>query len=205
MAQSARSKRVANAKKSRATNGQYPAHHVHPRENSAFIKDCMNGHLTVEGRCTFPSDSLARKSSGVMRVFGETYTYGGVFTAGFQPVQNSRRPVRPSLEGERVFLAGLRNCSSCVPRFRVYPQSHINRFVGELQGPRDTACVAPGRHTRASNGCTRTGRRLFCNAFIRPSLAQSSPPHRASNGHRAPVTQQTCHRWTRLDTARHDG
>ena len=140
-----------------------------------------------------------------MRVFGETYTKGDVFAAGFQPVQNSRRPVRPSLEGERFFLAGLRNCSSCVPRFRVYPQSHIIRFVGEIQGPRATACVAPGRHTRASNGCTRTGRRLFCNAFIRPSLAQSSPPHRAPNGHRAPVTQQTCHRWTRLDTARHDG
>ena len=44
----------------------------------------MNGHLTVEGKRSFPSDSLARKSSGVMRVFGETPIYGDVFAAGFR-------------------------------------------------------------------------------------------------------------------------
>ena len=55
-----------------------------PKGKFAFIKDCMNGHLTVEGRRTFPSDSLARKSSGVMRVFGETPIYGDVFAAGFR-------------------------------------------------------------------------------------------------------------------------
>ena len=40
-------KTCSQCQKSRATNGQYPAHHVHPSENFAFIKGCMNGHLKV--------------------------------------------------------------------------------------------------------------------------------------------------------------
>jgi hypothetical protein len=59
------------------------------------VEACLTGSQRARANRSFPSDYLTRRGSSVSRVFVETTIYANASSAGFQPVQNRRRPQRP--------------------------------------------------------------------------------------------------------------
>jgi hypothetical protein len=137
-----------------------------------FVYACLHGNKRAGGNCVFPFDCLTRRSSGVSRVFVETTFMATVFSAGFQPVQNRRRPDRPLIKALCFFGDGLPNCSSCTPFRRGYPKPHIRCSSVSPGDPEPLAEWSLARLTRDHQSRHAQGRRRFCTAFKPP---QSRP------------------------------
>ena len=163
------------------------------------IEDCLHGNKRAGGNCSFPFDCLTRRSSGVSRVFVETTIKATVFSAGFQPVQNRRRPDRPLIKALCFFGDGLPNCFSCTPFRRGYPKPHIRCSSVSPGDPEPLAEWSLARLTRDHQSRHAQGRRRFCTAFKPPCLDQLCSHSCATKHNRVPVTQQMSPRGTWLD------
>lgn len=97
-----------------------------------------------------------------------------LFCLPASPVQNRRRPGRPSFKGECSFGDGLPNCSFGMPFLRGLPQDSHQLFIGESRGPRATAEWPLTRLTPFHQCRHAQERRRFCTAYAVPVASNSA-------------------------------
>lgn len=88
------------------------------------------------------------------------------------PVQNRRRPGRPSFEGECTFGDGLPNCTFGMPFHRGLPPNSHQLFIGESRGPRATRRVAASASHSLSSRPACAGSAAVLHRLRRPSREQ---------------------------------